>query len=127
MILITLTIVSCGKKDNSDPYIFGVNNINKNWVKSRTYSASAIKFDSIDLSNLSNVTIKNAERNGIIDDCVFTATQHRYNDIYGTFELIHISGDGFVCSQFNGSIGYESANDIKLGYEYFRTSGMEFR
>lgn len=122
LIAMTLIFVSCGKKDNSDPYIFEVTNFNRLWTYS--FGTSPIQFDSIDLSDLNNVTVTNLKRNGVFTTCTYKAVNNWSNSFYGTLTMTYQTGDMFVCSQLVGVISYEAANDTKKGYEYLSIAGQ---
>ena len=129
LILMALfVLVSCGEKENSDPYLFEVSNFNRQWTTSMVIGYNnQIEFDSIDLSDASNITVYGLERDGVKADCVYSGVHRPYNDFYGKVELTYISGDTFVCSQLSNGFGYEAANDTRKGYEYMKIGGLELR
>lgn len=128
LLILLLALVSCGKKKESDPYLFQVSNFNKNWSLAQIIGYNnQFMFDSIDLSDITNITVVGLELNGVKSDCVYSGVHRPYNDFYGTIELTYVSGDIATCSQLSNGFSYEAANDTRKGYEYMNISGLELR
>ena len=105
-ILVTLT--SCGKDNRGEPYLFETN-LNRSWA-----SVDG-KLTSIDLTNLSNITVAGLSREGITSICTYSATQTVGNGFSGGLNFTYVSGDSFVCSQLVGNNGYTAVNNTKTG------------
>jgi len=90
-ILVTLT--SCGKDNRGEPYLFETN-LNRSWA-----SVDG-KLTSIDLTNLSNITVAGLSREGITSICTYSATQTVGNGFrWGVLTSLMLVVISFVCSQ----------------------------
>lgn len=130
MIALMILVVACGaNKDKTDPYLFNVSTLNKQWDFSQVVgqSQNQIMFDSIDLTDMNNIRVNQLKRNGVVSDCVYTGLNKPFNEFYGVIELTYVSGDSFVCSQLTTGISYNAVNDIRKGYEYMEVAGLELR
>lgn len=130
IILLTMFLmVSCGKKDSgsSNPYLFEVTNFNKQWNFYTGTGDGKFTFESIDFSDLNNVMVTNMRFNGVTANCTYSATSDKYNDFAGALTFVYLTGDMTVCSPMIGSWHFEAINDTRMGVEYLKLLGLEFR
>jgi hypothetical protein len=114
------TLISCGKESDSSPYLEEVN-LNQAWKANETSMLTEI-----DLTDLNNVTFLNVYRDGVSDNCTYSATLSKYNAFYGTLKMTYVSGDTFICSQYVGSLGYEAFKDLRSGVSTLNLIGINF-
>lgn len=117
-----ILVVSCGHKNEEGGHTFSeVQTINREWT-----SETGSKFESIDLSDPNAVLIKNASRDSVFADCLYSSNIEWFNIYYGDLNLALISGDSFICSQFVGQMSFSAAFSNKRQREELNLLGFNY-
>jgi len=118
-ILTLLFVVSCNAPDDGGHTFSDIQTLNREWQ-----STDASMFESIDLSDPNAVSIKNASRDSVFSDCVFSSDIKWTNSYYGSLNLTLTTGDAFICSQFVGDMGFSASFSNKRQREELTIMGF---